>query len=99
MTTAEDATIAQAKGYVDLANRMLEVAVVRARREGRTWQSIGSELGVTHQGARSRWSKVVASANGHMPESPNGSVVSSDHARSDNGDAPVGAGDGLGYDV
>jgi hypothetical protein len=93
MTTA-DTTIAQAVDYVKLANRMLEVAVVRERKAGRTWQSIGAELGVTHQGARSRWAKAVAAANGHVANSTNGSVVSSDHVSGVDSDTAAGVGDG-----
>lgn len=97
--TAEDGTIAQAVEYVKLANRMLEVRVVAARKEGRTWGSIGDELGVTHQGARSKWSpivaKAVASTNGQVAQSGNGPVLSSDHVGGVDGDsAPGGTGSG-----
>jgi hypothetical protein len=78
--TAEEGSIAQAVEYVRLANRMLEVRVVVARKEGRTWGSIGDELGVTHQGARSKWSPIVArhlaTVNGRVGDSDGEQPVS-----------------------
>jgi hypothetical protein len=79
VTTSEQISIAQANEYVRLSNLVLERAVVRERQGGRTWQSIGTELGVTDQGARSRWAKAIASANATVAQSPNGSVLPSDH--------------------
>lgn len=57
--------VQEARRYVELANKLLVAAVVNARNEqGATWQQLGDILGVTHQGARSRWAKVCKEANG-----------------------------------
>ena len=89
-------TIAEAKRYVELANKMLELEVVKERTAGATWQQIGTALGITHQGARSRWGpvcKAVASQNGHMADSANGVLSPADHAELVDGDGVAGPGD------
>ena len=94
VTLAEEVTVAQAVEYVALAKRLLEVAVVKARREGQTWKMIGADLGISHQGARSTWSPIVAkglaSTNGHAASSGNGVQGSSDHVGSVDGDPAFG---------
>jgi hypothetical protein len=78
-------TVADAKRYVDLAAKMLEFEVVKARAAGATWKTIADSLGITHQGARSRWAPVVtkalAQSNGNGAGSANGLLGAPDHAR------------------
>jgi hypothetical protein len=96
MTLAEDGSIAQAVEYVKLSNRMLEVRVVAARKEGRTWGSIGDELGVTHQGARAKWSPIVSKAleipHTNGADSANGTGGASDSSQRVDGDSAAGPG-------
>ncbi|VEI12725.1 hypothetical protein [Trueperella bialowiezensis] len=41
------------------ADRMLDDAVLTARKSGVTWQAIGDVIGMTRQGAMKRWGSVA----------------------------------------
>jgi len=87
--------LSNAKRYRELAERMIEVEVVKARHAGFTWQQIGTALGITHQGARARWAKAVqgvARTNGAGAESANGVRDAPDHPGRVDGDPVVGPG-------
>jgi predicted ArsR family transcriptional regulator len=56
--------LADAAGYRDLAERMIEAAVFAARAEGATWAQIADALGVSHQAARKRFRALCEDRNG-----------------------------------
>ena len=94
------AEVAAAKKYGDLSAKMLSLAVVKARGAGATWAQVAEILGISYQGARSRWLPVVEShrkalENGHGPVSvSNGAVLrASDHTGGLDGNSVAGRGD------
>jgi hypothetical protein len=97
MTSVDLSALSDARRYRDLADRMIEVEVIKARHNGFTWGQIGGALGITHQGARSRHAaavrKAVASVNSNGAESPNGLLRAPDHARRVDSDSAPGPGD------
>lgn len=95
--SADLSPVKQAREYVILANRLLKIEVVKARRDGSTWQALGEALGVTHQGARSRWAPVVQALDAKQVNGQNGDHAvpsETDHAGGIDGHAPAGQGDG-----
>jgi hypothetical protein len=89
--------IAQAAGYVELANKMLKLSVLKAKIKGRSWGEIAVPLGVSPQATRQRWSrflpKDLARIRRAVTPSADGTLGASDHAGGLDGDSPAGPGD------